>query len=361
MEGLLLLLLFPLIWPWVAKKIWHSTISWQEVCLNIVIVVALSAGVWKAGIYSKTTDVEIWNGQVLKKAREEVSCSHSYSCNCVEVCSGSGSERTCTDVCQTCYEHPFDVDWMVYSEAGNFTIDRVDRQGTEEPFRWARVQKGQPVALSYTYVNYIKAVPESLFHNESSIQERFSDMIPHYPSTIYDYHYINRVIPVGISVSDLNEWNHELALALRKLGPIREANAVIVLVKTSDPSYRFALEEAWLGGKKNDIVLILGTPDFPEISWADVMSWTDNHLFKVQLRDALLELGVADRTSVLALLSQHTLSSFVRKPMADFEYLKDEIDPPAWAMVCAIFIAIGGSIGLSIVFQKYDVDLRNLF
>src|SRR3989338_175784 len=359
MELLLLLLVFPLVWPWIARYKWQAAITWEEMTLNIVICVALTAGIWYVGVFTKASDIEILNGEVVGKARERVSCEHSYSCNCrsERYCDSDGNNCSTTEACDTCYEHSYDYDWVVHSNAGDFRINRVDRQGVSEPPRFSVVQKSQPVALAHQFVNYIKAAPESLFNKRSSVVEGFAGQLPDYPDQPYDYHYVNRVIPVGVAVPDLASWNFDLALLLRELGPAKQANVVIVFTKFDDPMYARALEAHWLGGKKNDIIVIIGTPEYPKIAWADVVSWTDNELFKVELKDALFQTGTVDRAKVFALVRTHTLKSFTRKPMSEFSYLKYEIDPPLWAMILAIIVAIGGSIGLSWYFHREDVRI----
>ena len=42
---------------------------------------------------------------------------------------------------------------------------------------------------------------------------------------------------------------------------------------------------------KNDVVVVMGTPSYPRIDWVQVLSWTDVELFKVQLRDELMDLN----------------------------------------------------------------------
>src|ERR1035437_10316243 len=93
----------------------------------IIAVITLSVG-----MFSETADTEVWNGKVTSKEKEQVSCSHSYSCNCrsVQSCSGSGKDRSCTSStqCDTCYEHNHDFDWVVHTTIGGKEIDRIDRQ-----------------------------------------------------------------------------------------------------------------------------------------------------------------------------------------------------------------------------------------
>lgn len=350
MENLLILLAFPLAWPWIAKRIWHTDVTWQEMILNIVIVVAVSTAVWMLGKNYVTADVEIWNGQVTGKEKEWVHCSHSYSCNCRTDSRGNRS-------CDTCYEHANDWDWTVETTAGDFTIDRIDRRGSQEPPRWTAVEVGHPVAKAHTFTNYVKAVPQSLFNPNQQALSKYGAEVPGYPSGVYDYHYVDRVLSAGVNIPNVNEWNRSLALMLRELGPAKEVNVIIVVTKNADPMFEYALQGKWLGAKKNDVVVILGTPNYPEIQWVRVVSWTDNQLFKVQLRDDLQDLKVVDQNKVLGIIDTNIRKSFVRKQMRDFEYLESEILPPDWVIGVAVAIAVIGSILLSVFFMFYDVDL----
>ncbi len=352
MEGLLLLLLFPLIWPLVAKRIWPRTISWREMGINIVGVVFLVLLVVQAGRYGKMSDTEIWNGEVVSKSRDWVSCTHSRSCNCKEICPKSGS---CYESCDTCYDHPNDWDWNVYTTAGNFEVRRIDRQGRQEPPRWSKVYEGEPVSREHGFVNYVKAAPDSLFNFLLSQEEAKKNLLPGYPS-VYDYQYVDRVLEVGLVLPDESRWNRELALVLRRLGPEKEANVVVVITADASQNYANLLERYWLGGKKNDVVVVLGVSEYPKISWAHVMSWTKQELFKVELRDALLSIGdISDSSPIVKTIEKHVSEKFVRRQMSDFEYLKDEIEPPLWVIILSVILAIGGSVGLSFVFQRTQI------
>lgn len=358
---LLILLLLPLFIPIAAKFVGGNTFEWKVVPIVIVISTILTVWMFYSGRGLKTLDTEILNGEVTNKQRNKVSCSHSYPCNCRPSCSGSGNSRSCSTVCQTCYEHSYDVDWDVYSNIGGFTISREDQQGLREPKRWSIVENGQPVARTNVYTNYVKAVPQSLFHaNNATENAKFASQIPTYPIGVYDYQYVDRVIPIGLSVPDLRQWNTDLALALRKLGPQKQANVVIVMVKNSDPNYAYALRDAWMNSKKNDIVVIFGVTEYPKIEWVRILSWTDKELFKVQLRDELLETKELDRTKVIPLISQHTMSTFHRKSMKDFAYLEAEIDPPEWMIYLLIGILVIGNFGVAGVI-RYDAVKRELW
>lgn len=360
MASLALLLAFPMIWPFIAKLRFKHEYTLAELVLNLVVVSALVAGVYAAGRYSQSADVEVLNGQVTGKERDRVSCEHSYSCNCVESCSGSGENRSCSTTCQTCHEHAADYDYNLFTSAGNLKISRVDRQGSKIPPRWTAANVGDPVAKTNGHTNYIKGAPDSLFSAaaEQSALSRYGASVPAYPSNIHDVHYLNRVIAVGVSVPALAQWNQELAERLRALGPRKQVNWVVVLTNEGSPSFADAVRVKWLGGKKNDVIVVLGVPQYPKLSWVRVLSWTDKELFKVQLRDDLLALGDVDQAAVFDLMERHTAGGYLRKDMADFEYLANEIQPPTWVLVLAGLLGVVGSVGLSLILANNGVSTQ---
>jgi hypothetical protein len=365
---LLWLLLVPILLPigvyLVGRK--YNSANWVYIPIAILIGVMITTGLFYTGRGMKTDDTDILNGQVVSKSRDEVSCRHSYQCNCRTSCSGSGSSRSCSTVCDTCYEHNHDVDWNVESTVGDFRIDTIDRQGLRQPPRWSIVANGDPVARAHTYTNYVKGVPESIFHNDATtlqtLQAKFNGLIPAYPLGIYDYQYLDRVLAMSVPVADLKQWNTDLAMALRPIGPTKQANVVIIIVKTDDPNYMEALKHAWLQGKKNDVVVVLGTTEYPKISWVGVMSWTDTELFKVELRDAIFDIGTIDRTKIIPAISTQIMKNFNRKHFRDFAYLSSEIDPPDWIIWLAmVLVIVVNGVALFVMWKGRTQSYRRRF
>ncbi len=351
LEALGLLLLFPLVWPWIMKYKFHKTICWKEMFLQIAIVCGITSIIFIIGVSGKTYDQEIWNGKITKKSQVKVSCWHSYDCMCTTDSEGYTS-------CQTCYEHSHDWAWRVWTNIEDvFHISRVDRRGKKEPPRFTKVKINQPYAAKHHYTNYIKAIPDSLFNelDSTSVIEQFKDKIPNYPLGVYDYHYINRVLPVGVSVKNINKWNYDLSVMLNDLGFLKEVNVVLIMVNEADPNYRYAVENAWLGGKKNDVVVFIGTTNYPEIAWVDVMTWAKNkgnELFHVKLTDALRDLETIEKDKVLSTIQAHIKNYYDRPHMSDFEYLARSIVPPMWVIILAIIVSIAGSLGLSYYYHR---------
>ena len=321
--------------------------------ISLLIGLLITTVTFFSGLGYKTQDYEVWNGQITGKAREEVSCRHSYSCNCRTVCSGSGEHRSCSTVCDTCYEHSYDVDWLAHSTIGGFDIQTIDRQGLREPPRWTAVQPGQPAARVSGYTNYIKAVPESVMHFSSdSLKQKFVGKIPQYPLSVYDYHYIDRVLPVGINLSNIRQWNMEISNMLRTLGHVKQVNVVLIPTNITDKDYVYAVRDAWLGGKKNDVIIIVSITEYPKINWVGVLSWSDRELFKVVLRDELQE-AEFEVKQVTGIIERNITKLFERKRMRDFKYLENEIDPPEWAIWTGVVLNAMLIVGMLIGYRRF--------
>lgn len=330
-------------------------ITWKE--FLVMLAAELLVAGCSAGIVSceSTHDTEVWNGVVAKKERVTVSCSHSYRCHCHEVCTGSGKNKSCSEECDTCYEHTWDYDWNVYtSNNETITIDRVDRQGTSEPSRFASVKVGEPTSVIHGYTNYIKASPDSLFRHQG-LKEKYKVELPDYPQNVYDYYRLNRLVTAGVSVVDPGAWNSDLSQVNALLGHNRQANIIVVLAKNKPHDWYSALEESWIGGKKNDVVLVISVDDTMKPQWVEVMAWTTNPIFKVKLRDDVMDEQVIDRSTVITALKVQVNTTFIRKPMADFEYLSSCITPSKTEWIITLIIGILIAAGLAWLFEVNDI------
>jgi len=337
-----------------AAYVFLNGITWKEfLCIiGAMLVVAGSS----AGIVScaNTHDTEAWNGVVTGKQQVWVSCSHSYQCNCRQSCTGSGKNQSCSTVCDTCYEHTNDWDWDVYtSNQETITIDRVDRRGSSEPPRFTAVKMGEPTTLTHGYTNYIKAAPGSLFRHQG-LKEKYATSLPEYPGEVYDYYRMDRLVTIGLSVNEAKKWNHDLMRINADLGRPKQVNMIVVLVRNKPDDWYYALEESWIGGKKNDAILVVSVDDEMKPQWAQVMAWTTNELFKIKLRDDIMDEKVIDRNSVMTALANNVRLYYVRKPMKDFEYLSSQITPSTTEWVITLIIAFLIAGGLVYFFETQD-------
>lgn len=327
-------------------------VTWQEFVGQLLAQLALIGTAMMVMYSMDTHDTEVWGGRVASKEREVVSCSHAYPCHCRPVSCG----KNCTTVhCDICFQHRFDVDWTVKTTNGEgLEIDRVNSQGTIEPPRWTAVKIGEPTAVAHSYENFVKAAPDSLFRHQGLL-EKYQDKLPLYPGKIYDYYRIDRLVQVDVQVPDPDAWNRPLEDLNASLGAEKQVNLAVVLVGNQPDDYYEALEQSWIGAKKNDVVAVIGT-DGKAIKWARIMAWTDSEMFRVQARDRLLDLKTLDPKLVLGAMSDTIKTLYVRKPMSDFAYLQESITPTPGQYVFLLIFGILTSIGISVFVVKNDIE-----
>lgn len=363
MEILLLLLIIPVVWPVIAKHIWDRDINYQEMALQIGIVSMAVVAMFLIANNSQTHDTEIWNGQVVNKTRDHGQWTESYQCNCRTVTRGSGNNRYTTTVCSTCYRKHYTVTWKAHTTVGKVTIEHLDRTSrsvykSPDPKFYVDINKGDPVSLPKSYENYVKAVHESLFNDKTD--EKYLGKIPEYPR-IFKHYNINRVLNVGAKVDskEILSLNERLNLDLRTLGKEKQVNIIVILTGINDPSYRYAVENKWLGGKKNDVIVFLGVNPDHEILWADGMTWAKNmgnELLQVKLRDDLESLKEFNVENVEKVIVSNIKTHYKRPEMKKFEYLKDEIVPSDAAIIWIVLITLLLSGTLTYVFYRNDLN-----
>lgn len=327
---------------WIAVGL-YTAIGILAVCMSFFI----STG-------AKTWDTEILNGQVTSKERDHGSYQRSYECNCYTTTDSKGQS---TKHCSTCYEDRYTVEWTAQTTVGNYQIDKLDRGSRSvysepDPARYTVTQVGDPAAKASRYTNYIQAVPNSLFTPAAAdLKKKFVGLIPAYPDSVYDLYKVNRFITPGWSIPDAEAWNADISNALRELGPKKQVNLIVVVAKTDDVNYEYALRDAWEGANKNDVVVIVGSTQYPKIDFVRVLSWTKNEAFKIQLRDTLLDKGTVDR-SIVALCAKQIEQNFERRRMREFAYLDGEIDPPEWLIIVLCIVLVAGAAAVYIVMLR---------
>jgi hypothetical protein len=351
MSSLYLLLCLPVIaliiliaLRYLKDKDWENTVPLPVGILALTLLIVVIG--FSLGKTSKTWDKEVWNGQVTAKHSERVSCEHSYLCNCHESCSGSGKDKSCSTVCDTCYEHGYDINWNLYTDIDNTVIhiNRIDRQGLQTPPRFAQANVGDSVAQVKTFKNYLKAAKNNIFVEGKTVDPKLLAKVPAYPLSVYNYHYLDRVLVVGATIPNLPQWNRDLSNMLKILGPAKQANIIILITDIQDPNYYYAVKQKWSNAKKNDVVLILGVVG-ENITWCDVLSWTDVEFFKTSLRDDIKEIGKLDEPLIMKALYDNTMHHFKRKKMREFKYLESEIVPSNGMMIMLWIVTLLGSAG----------------
>ena len=354
MFNFLLLMIAPVFIALLTLLLFMKRILWWEIALQVG-VIALVLGIALAVAYeAPIADVEVWNGQVTAKQRNVVSCRHSYQCNCV--CVAHDKNGSCTsEVCQTCYEHDYDVDWDVYaSTKESVSIDTSDRQGLNEPKRWDDAFIGEPWESQHSYTNYIKANPDSVLLGTKGDMKKWGKLVPKYPAGIYNIYYNDPVINMGVPGVDVATWNWLIRQTNRELGPKKQVHIIVILVPTNDRNYMYALKDAWIGGKKNDVDVVIGSVDGKTIDFADIMSWSTNKALAVKLRDDIQAVSdLSRRDDIVNAISTEVNDNFVRMHMKSMAWIMRSYQPSSTVIFWLFILGVVLSLGIS-VFEVYQ-------
>lgn len=359
-----IMLLIPLVWVAFVKFYLRKTYTWAEAGIHLTVVSALMVGGSFAGQYYGLSDTEILNGQLTGKDRIHDQYTESYQCNCVTT--GSGSSQTTT--CSTCYEEHYTVDWILKSTLGPYTVKSLDSTfqsvyKTADPGLYVRAKVGDACSKENSYQNYLRAAPNSLKNVVSA--RNYDDylkkgMLPSYPK-VYSLYKVDRVLdPSNIMPSaDQNKINSLLGSELRQLGSLKQVNIVVVITSVGNKNYRYALEKHWQGGKKNDAIVVIGAPEYPEVRWADVITLagsTGNEMLAVRIRDQLLDLNDLSKVNETAkIISGNVKTHFERMPMAEFEHLKNEYSPPMWLIITLMMVNLIANSLFTWYFHRNDI------
>lgn len=318
------------------------------------LICATLAGITYLGTRAAAQDVEILNGSVSSKKSVRVSCEHSYKCNCRTVSSGSGSSKTTSTVCDTCYEHSYDIDWIVNTTVGDIEIDRVNRQGTDEPPRFSRVQIGEPASAHHSYENFVKAVPDSIF-NKSEFTHYDHIKTPKYPR-VYDYYRVHHVINSNSNVpkSVTTKIDHDIDDALKHLGHSKQVNIIVVFTSHESTDFAEALRYNWLNGKKNDVVVVIGTKEYPDVAWVKSFGWAKSDIVNIALEDKIRTMKIDDESFTDG-ITDIIEDKYVRRPFDEFKYLLDELSPPIWLLILMAVLDIVLTIVISLYFVRNDI------
>lgn len=380
---ILLLTFFPVLFLILAHFKWPDKVTLPEIIAGFAISLILAGGMYQAGRFSQLHATELWNGEITGTDKDVTRYTESYDCRCRTVYRGTGDNRRAVRECDTCYRHGYNLRWDALSNIGSFRIQsnrcttdnrRICTARYPDPQRWLDIEIGDPVSRTNSYINYVRAANSSLFNTGGATPNRAGIVIENtpldmvYPIQVYDHYRVDRVLLDEVSLpagQSLDWWNEELSQILRTLGPEKQANMVVVLTTNSASDYADHLMTHWQGANKNDIVIVAGFPDGTvngSPAWVRVHSWAKEDIMNVTMRDELLDNPQwwATPSDLFPNIQAVVMEHFERRPMAEFEYLANEIEPTTSQVIMFTILSILAGIGMVWVFLTYDV-FGNLF
>jgi hypothetical protein len=345
--SILLLLVFPVIISLFFFLYSNGKITWKEFLLQEVSLIVLITVSFFTCSFLSIQDREIWNGRIMSKDKQYSSCCSTHSCNCHEVCSGSGSSRSCSTACDTCCDAG--NSFSAVTSNGEIAYDDFCLSPLfSDPIRWKQIKIGEPTSIEHSYTNYLKA-SDTILKKDANKEIK----IPKYPK-VFDYYRINRVLNDGVS-ADFSNLDNLLDELNADIGSSKQVNINIILTKEADRYWAENVRNEWIGGKKNDFIVVIGVPEYPKIKWAEVISWSDSEDCKLYVRNRIAALEKFDDNDIIKIISEEVEGKYVRKEMKDFNYLKYRIEPTKTVKIIIFPIGIILSIALSILFRKKEI------
>ena len=213
-----------------------------------------------------------------------------------------------------------------------------------------------PVSYNYPYVNYIKASKRTILRQKGLDITPFKDLLMSYPN-VYSEGYgpiaLDRVIVRGVNVP--KEWvkqvNYALAVFTAKKGATYQINPQVYIVGTDNVSFANVLRQEWIGGKKNDAILVVGAKQWPKIDWVDVIHWSKKSEFGIIWKDSVLDADFSNPNTVLQGLDQ-AVKHYQRRSFKEYRYLLTDVEIPFWANLIVLIFNVGLVVGFVIFLEQ---------
>lgn len=371
---LYLLALLPVI---VGLIIWIKCekIIWQEWLIGSA-VSFLTAGILHF-TYAKhlTGDTETWSGKVLQVEYHPKWVETYQQARTRSVASGRDSKgRTTyrTEIYYTTEYAAHDEHWEAKLDFGSTTfsrnieesdfniikkdfgptVDFTGRQSTkhggtrfsgDNSFYATRNKTGVlwPVTTSKFFENRIKAAPSVFSFAPPPVGVKTFQ----YPVNRQDF-VSDRVIGQAKSYVNLRKWDEMNS----RLGPKKLVNVIIIGFGNTDSMMAQYQESAWIGGKKNDLVLTFGSNNHKP-TWTKVFGWTESETCKRNLETILLK-NLGTTNDIIGMVEREITANYKIKDWSKFDYIS--IEPTTKQLVWFIIILTVTQISLWIYFHQND-------
>lgn len=322
----------------------QRTITQAEFILQIIISCVVVGCGWYWAKWGAMDDVEHWNGRITQKKDGTESC-----CHCTTICDSRDSKGNCTSSHESC-DHVIDYWWQLKLSTGDKITDGCNGWGAA-PKWWTEAKIGEPASAEHSYRNYLKADINSLFiHNTA--HKKFLANVPDTIPQIHGKYKANKVIARGAWVPP--SWETQLQEINADLGRIRQVDLLVYVTSSSDPTYADAVEEKWVYGPKNALIVVLGVPQGTTIEWARVVTISKVEALKVEVRELFQGKSITDPTLIPS-LRDLVKEKFRRTPLEEFSYLASAATPHGWRLFVLIVGAILLSVGLTLWMDREHV------
>lgn len=355
----------------------NKNITWQEWIAGSVVALLTAVIFQYIAIAGMTSDVETWSGEITATSRygawtERYRQSHTRTV-------GSGKNQRTETYYTTEYDyHPEhwtvtrsfgnghedtkSVDEDTYKEIfANFgsQINETETQGTHH-FGGTKSSGDNRIYITYNNTSYDYPVTKQVsFENRvKAAPSLFS--FPKVPTniTVFEWPKNEDWMSSGRLLGTAAERIpiRTLDLMNTRIGYRKKVNVIIVGFDKNAPSdYGHWQEAAWIGGKKNDLVLCFKEGDGRKAASSYVFGWTESEYCKKNLQTLLITHPI--NKDIIPLIEKEIVTSYKVKDWSKFDYIT--VEPPRWSYIVYIFVIFGTQTGLYVYFHKNEYTQNN--
>lgn len=348
------------LWAWLCSRkiVWWE---WLLPCATCVI----SCAIWHfCLVWGMTTDQETWSGYVTRATHhpqwvEEYEVA-IYRTVVKTRLDDDGDLETYTEEEFSHYEtrhrtHP--QHWTANDSLGQeFNIEQPKFKEAAKAFGGAKPQHGHkpgfvsgdkniyvattasaifPTTTIKSWTNRVKSAP-SLFS--------YAKMPPDLKTFEYPFSRgwcaSGRLLGSASKKVPILEWDRLNA----RLGSTKKVNLIACGFPTEgdgDSCMAQYQEAAWVGGKKNDLVICFGGgPEKP--TWVSVFGWTEKEDCKRNIESLVLQKGFVK--DVLPEIEKEVVANYQIKDWSKFDYLEIEPGFLAYVIILVVFLVTQGGI-----------------
>jgi len=322
---------------------------------------------------SSLKDTSIFNGFVTKVTYEEP-WTEEYQ---VEVCSGSGDNRSChyetrtrrhsaSYYITTSNNERVSINSNRFNNFQNLYHNKYEIQLHRSNQTLSSKMRGEgdkwvihptntfPTSVEHNVVNYIK------ISNGTLLNRGIDNTKPvlSYPTVTdkgYGKIYMDRVLKSSNLSLNTSKFNNDLNLLLAEYGKSREVNLIIYFTSNYPSSFPKQVEKKWGAWKKNDVVIFIDIKPTENnlINRVYVEAFTKHSLFKIELRDKIYSLKNLDLNKLSSIIKEQISISpsasngFKRTSMEEYKYLINEINISWYWWLIFIAFSLIVNLGIS--------------
>lgn len=300
----------------------------------IVGVVCALVGIlfFYVALWLSASSYEILSGRVTGKEVVYDPTTESYDCGK----DSQGNTKTCT---RTVPRWRFEVQ----SDVGTWWDHSYSRWNV--PSVYERAVLGEPFAREKMFMNYQYVNDETVVLNKAN---SYAQWLPDYPS-VYNGYKVDRAMS---NVVNMDAMNAALAQAQITWGPKYGANVLVAVVHEKQEGFADALRNKWVGGKKNDVVIVLYINSELHVTKARVFSRSTNTKrttefadFNTTVRENAQRIDTLDPQKLVAVIDA-ALPYFEREDLSKHDYGAAAYSAAWWVNMIGVFVLLVVAFGL---------------